>query len=169
MKSITRFTALLISLTLLLSACASQQPAATQSPSEEPTEASAPVDPTEVSAPVDPTEEPTDVPEPVFTPGMVTTTENDGEGSLRQMIDAAQPGDVITFDPNVFRWMTRRLFMFPCRVQWIFLRVVSLWTLPTLASFWMAKAGRKLVFTLGPVIIKYTVLDLKISPYRGFW
>lgn len=92
MKHLTRIASILIGLSILLSACAA--PAETVA-AEEPL-------PAEVESEVTATEVPVPTAEPEVQPGVVTTTENEGTGSLREVVSEAQPGDIITFDPSVF-------------------------------------------------------------------
>ena len=63
---------------------------------EQPTAEPAVEIPTVTVEVVEPTEE------PALQEGVVYTTDNEGPGSLRNTVMEAQPGDVITFDPEVF-------------------------------------------------------------------
>lgn len=85
-----------LSLAFLLSACGSGgTPTPTPSPTDIPAKAEAAPAPAQKAE-----DEPASAEE---NPNMVINTENDGPGSLRMLIDEASPGDVITFDPQIFK------------------------------------------------------------------
>jgi hypothetical protein len=101
MKRSTPLVTLVITLTVLTSACGQGASPTAPQPSAVPiTHTAAPTRPVETQAP-----SPTTVPPPTPTPLpiVVNSTEDSGPGSLRQALSEAQSGDTITFDPAVFQ------------------------------------------------------------------
>jgi hypothetical protein len=96
MKRSTPLVTLVITLTVLTSACGQGASPTAPQPSAVPiTHTAAPTRPVETQAPPPPT--------PTPLPIVVNSTEDSGPGSLRQALSEAQSGDTITFDPAVFQ------------------------------------------------------------------
>ena len=87
-----RLILVLMILTVVLAGCGTAEVSI-----EQPTSEPAAESPTAV---VEEVEKPTE--EPTYEDGVVYTTDNEVPGSLRNAVMEAQPGDVITFDSEVF-------------------------------------------------------------------
>ncbi|MFZ5820873.1 MAG: NosD domain-containing protein [Chloroflexota bacterium] len=97
---------LLIFLSVLAGGCQPKQPTSTASPPA-PT-----LTPTTASPP-------TDTPVPQGETILVTSTDDNGPGTLRQAIETAQPYDTITFDPAVFPMDSPAAIMVTSPLPWM--------------------------------------------------